>query len=173
MERVEPLADGGWQLQTSGGNIAARHVVVGTGRANTPVIPDWPGLNTFTGELLHSSAYGDAVPYVGKRVLVVGSGASGMDIAHDLATGGAAKVWLAVRTPPNILLRSLPGGIPGDLLLRPMFQLSPSVADTILRFLRLVRLGGISPNSDCPYLRRVPSPQLTGAPSRRPSSTWM
>ena len=144
VERVEPLADGGWQLQTSGGNIAARHVVVGTGRANTPVIPAWPGLNTFTGELLHSSAYGNAVPYVGKRVLVVGSGASGMDIAHDLATGGAAKVWLAVRTPPNILLRSLPGGIPGDLLLRPMFQLSPSVADTIIRFLRLVRLGDLS-----------------------------
>ena len=144
VERVEPLDDGGWQLQTSGGNIAARHVVVATGRANTPVIPEWPGLNTFTGELLHSSAYRNAVPYVGKRVLVVGSGASGMDIAHDLATGGAAKVWLAVRTPPNILLRSLPGGIPGDLLLRPMFQLSPSVADTILRFLRLVRLGDLS-----------------------------
>ena len=144
VERIDPLADGGWQLQTSDGNIAARHVVVATGRANTPVIPEWPGLNTFTGELLHSSAYRNAVPYVGKRVLVVGSGASGMDIAHDLATGGAAKVWLAVRTPPNILLRSLPGGIPGDVLLRPMFHLPPSLADTILRFLRLVRLGDLS-----------------------------
>ena len=142
--RIDPLDDGGWQVQTSGGNIAARHVVVATGRAHTPVIPEWPGLETFAGEFLHSSTYRNAVPYVGKRVLVVGTGASGLDIAHDLAAGGAAKVWLAVRTPPNILLRSLPGGLPGDVVLRPLFHLSPSVADTILLILRSLSLGDLS-----------------------------
>ena len=142
--RIDPLDDGGWQVQTSGGNIAARHVVVATGRAHTPVIPEWPGLETFAGEFLHSSTYRNAVPYVGKRVLVVGTGASGLDIANDLAAGGAAKVWLAVRTPPNILLRSLPGGLPGDVLLRPLFHLSPSVADTILLILRSLSLGDLS-----------------------------
>ena len=40
---------------------------------------------------------------------MVGPGSSGMEIAHELADGGAAKVWLAVRTPPNILLRQGPG----------------------------------------------------------------
>ena len=144
VKRVDPLDDGGWQLHTSDGNIAARHVVVATGRAHTPVVPEWPGLETFAGEFLHSSTYRNAVPFAGKRVLVVGTGASGMDIAHDLATGGAAKVWLAVRTPPNILLRSLPGGLPGDAVLRPLFHLSPTVADTILRFLRSVSLGDLS-----------------------------
>jgi cation diffusion facilitator CzcD-associated flavoprotein CzcO len=144
VERVDPLGGGGWQLLTSDGYIEARHVVVATGRANTPVIPEWPGLNTFKGELLHSSLYRNSLPFAGKRVLVIGSGASGMDIAHDLATGGAAKVWLAVRTPPNILLRKGPRGIPGDVLLRPMFHLPPSVADAILRCLRSLRLGDLS-----------------------------
>lgn len=37
-----------------------------------------------------------------------------MEIAHDVATGGAAKVWLAVRTPPTIISRQGPGGLPGD-----------------------------------------------------------
>jgi hypothetical protein len=67
-----------------------------------------------------------------------------MDIAHDLATGGAAKVWLAVRTPPNILLRNGPWRIPGDVLLRPLFHMPPTLADTILRFLRSLRLGDLS-----------------------------
>ena len=113
------------------------------------------------------------IPYVGKRVLVVGSGASGMDIAGDLVKGRAAKVWLAVRTPPNILLRSLPWGIPGDVVLRPMFHLSPSVADAILWFLRSLSLGRSLRIWVAHYPRRVPSPRLTGAASRRQSSTWM
>ena len=37
-----------------------------------------------------------------------------MEIAYDLAEGGAAKVWLSVRTPPNIVLREGPAGFPGD-----------------------------------------------------------
>lgn len=144
VKRVDPLDDGGWQVQTSGGNIVARHVVIATGRANTPVIPEWPGVDAFTGELLHSSAYRNAEPYSGKRVLVVGAGASGMDIACDLATGGAAKVWMAVRTPPNILLRSLPGGFPGDAFLAPLFHLPVDVADTMLCVLRSTSVGDLS-----------------------------
>ena len=42
-------------------------------------------------------------------------GCSGMEIAYDLAEGGAARVWLSARTPPNILLRQGPGGVPGDM----------------------------------------------------------
>ena len=106
----------GWRLQTSAGDIDARQVVVANGNEHTPRIPEFPGADGSTIEMLHSSAYRNPSPYAGKRVLVVGSGSSGMEIAHDLATGGAAKVWLAVRTPPNIMLRSLPGGLPGDLV---------------------------------------------------------
>ncbi len=95
-------------------------------------------------ETLHSSAYRNPSPYAGKRVLVVGSGSSGMEIAHDLATGGAAKVWLAVRTPPNIMLRSLPGGLPGDLVSLPLFLAPVRFADAVGRAARKANLGDLS-----------------------------
>ncbi|MFG1931055.1 flavin-containing monooxygenase [Mycobacterium sp. NPDC048908] len=144
VERLDPLLGGDWRLQTSNGLVDARHVVIATGRAQIPVLPRWSGLDTYTGDFLHSSTYRSPKPYAGKRVLVVGSGASGMDIAHDLARGGAARVWLAVRTPPNILLRSLFGVVPGDVLLRPLFRLRPTAADAILRTLRLLTVGDLA-----------------------------
>ena len=94
--------------------------------------------------MLHSSAYRNPGPYQAKSVLVVGSGSSGMEIAHDLATGGAAKVWLAVRTPPNIMLRSLPGGLPGDLVSLPLYRLPVRIADAIGRAARRKNLGDLS-----------------------------
>ena len=76
--------------------------------------------------------------------MVVGCGSSGMEIAHDLATGGADKVWLGIRTPPNILLRSLPGGLPGDLVSLPLFRAPVRVADAISRGARRANLGDLT-----------------------------
>ena len=67
-----------------------------------------------------------------------------MEIAHDLATGGAAKVWLAVRTPPNILLRTLPGGLPGDLIANPLYHAPIRFADTIARAARRSAIGDLA-----------------------------
>ena len=75
--------------------------------------PGLAGPREFEGELIHSRDYRNAAPYAGKRVLVVGPGCTGMEIAYDLAEGGAEKVWLAVRTPPNIVMREGPGGCRG------------------------------------------------------------
>lgn len=67
-----------------------------------------------------------------------------MEIAHDLATGGAAKVWMAVRTPPNILLRSLSGGLPGDLISLPLYRLPIRIADAIGRAARRKNRGDLT-----------------------------
>ena len=72
----------------------------------------WAIGGDFGGRLLHASEYERPDPFEGDRVLVVGPGRSGMEIAAELAGHGAAKVWLAVRTPPNIMLREGPGGLP-------------------------------------------------------------
>jgi cation diffusion facilitator CzcD-associated flavoprotein CzcO len=132
----------GWRLVTSTGDIDARQVVVANGNQHTPRSPEWSG--EITGEVLRSSAYRNPGPYQAKSVLVVGSGSSGMEIAHDLATGGAAKVWLAVRTPPNIMLRSLPGGLPGDLVSLPLYRLPVRIADAIGWAARRKNLGDLS-----------------------------
>jgi cation diffusion facilitator CzcD-associated flavoprotein CzcO len=128
VERIDRHCPG-WRLTTSNGDLDARVVVVATGYEHTPFTPDWPGI--FRGELLHSSRYRSPAPYAHKRVLVVGSGSSGMEIAHDLTTGAATKVWLSVRTPPNIMPRSGPAGLPNDVVTIPLFRLPPRIADRI------------------------------------------
>src|SRR4051812_37701267 len=58
-----------WVLRSPGGDITAPYVVVATGHNHTPVLPEWPGADGFSGELLHASRYRNATPYVGKSVL--------------------------------------------------------------------------------------------------------
>ncbi|GLF97319.1 flavin-containing monooxygenase [Streptomyces yaizuensis] len=108
-ENAEAAGDG-WLLHATGGRrLAARTVVVATGYSHTPRIPDWPGLDGYTGKLLHAREYREPSPYRDLDVLVVGVGNTGAEIAVDLARGGAARVRLAVRTPPHILRRSTLG----------------------------------------------------------------
>lgn len=137
--------DDAWLLRTTTGDIRARQVVVATGQQQTPRDPQWPGLSDFTGEVLHSSAYRNAEPYTGRKVLVVGSGSSGMEIAHDLVLGGAQQVWLSVRTPPNIMLRTMPGGrLSGDWVALPLRHAPLRLADAIARSARRSSIGDLS-----------------------------
>ncbi|MFE3472647.1 NAD(P)/FAD-dependent oxidoreductase [Streptomyces sp. B27] len=110
--RINPHPDGSgdWQLTATGGRVLrGRAVVVATGFNHTPRIPEWPGRDTFTGELLHAAEYRNPAPYADKDVLVVGIGNTGAEIAADLTEGGAARVRIAVRTAPHIVRRSTAG----------------------------------------------------------------
>ncbi|MEV5252891.1 NAD(P)/FAD-dependent oxidoreductase [Streptomyces werraensis] len=111
VSRVERTADGtGWLLRATGGReLTGAAVVVATGFNHTPRVPDWPGRDAYTGELLHASQYRNAKPFAGRDVLVVGVGNTGAEIAVDLVEGGASRVRLAVRTPPHIVRRSTAG----------------------------------------------------------------
>ncbi|QES42211.1 monooxygenase [Streptomyces venezuelae] len=108
---LERADDGtGWLLRATGGReLLGSAVVIATGYNHTPHLPDWPGRDTYTGELLHAADYRNAHPYTGKDVLVVGVGNTGAEIAVDLAEGGASRVRLAVRTAPHIVRRSTLG----------------------------------------------------------------
>ena len=132
----------GWRLTTSDGDLNASQVVVATGYLHTPVVPQWPG--TFSGDLMHSSEYRNPTPHKGKRVLVVGSGSSGMEIASDLSTGAAEKVWLSVRTPPNLLPRNGPAGLPNDVISIPLYHLPARIADRIAASARRQAFGDLS-----------------------------
>ncbi|HMI81527.1 MAG TPA: NAD(P)/FAD-dependent oxidoreductase, partial [Solirubrobacterales bacterium] len=99
----------GWRLQTSAGPIRAGAVVIATGHDRVPFVPDWPGREGFAGELLHAAAYRNPAPFRGRGVLVVACGNSGADIAADLAAGGAGRVQVSMRTPPNVFPREFLG----------------------------------------------------------------
>ncbi|MHC1949263.1 NAD(P)/FAD-dependent oxidoreductase [Bradyrhizobium sp. UFLA06-06] len=66
-----------------------RHVVMATGVSGIPNLPDIPGLENFSGKVMHSSRYEDGENWTGKRALVIGTGNSGHDIAQDLHSSGA------------------------------------------------------------------------------------
>jgi cation diffusion facilitator CzcD-associated flavoprotein CzcO len=97
-----------WRVNTNKAAVSAPVVVVATGWADFPYRPVWPGSGTFQGNLIHSSEYRNPSLYVGKRVLVVGFGNSGGEIALDLANAGI-DTTLAVRGPVQILPRDLLG----------------------------------------------------------------
>jgi Pyridine nucleotide-disulphide oxidoreductase len=141
--RIDRIASG-WHLSTTTGDIAARQVVVATGYEHTPKVPDWPGLDTFTGDVLHSSQYRNPDPFVGKRVLVVGAGSSAMEIVHDVATGGACAAWLAVRTSPHIAIRALPGGYPSDYIANRLFDAPIWLADSCSRVAQRLDVGDLT-----------------------------
>jgi cation diffusion facilitator CzcD-associated flavoprotein CzcO len=143
VERIERDADR-WLVHTSGGAHRAPEVIVATAYESEPVRPEWPGRERFAGRILHSCEYRNPIPFEGDGVLVVGPGCSGMEIAYDLATGGAAKVWLAARTPPNILLRRGPAGIPGDIMGRMMLRFPARVGDGLTRVGRKAKLGDLT-----------------------------
>jgi putative flavoprotein involved in K+ transport len=74
---------------------------------------------------------------------VVGPGCSGMEIAYDLAQGGARRVRIAVRTQPNIMLRQA-GGLPGDYPAMVMELLPPRIADAQAALVRRLTVGDLS-----------------------------
>lgn len=79
-----------WQLQirrADGSEYAmeANAVISGTGLLNRPAYPDIPGMDRFKGVMFHSARWDHSVPLEGKRVVQIGTGASGMQIAPQIA----------------------------------------------------------------------------------------
>ncbi len=167
VSRIEPR-DGGWLVRTDRGEpIEVDRVVVATGYNRRPFLPGWRGREDFTGEIVHASAYRNPAPYRGKDVLVVGAGNSGAEIAVDLVEGGAARVRLSVRTPPQIFPRQALG-VPSQAIGICVPHLPVAVGDRLLALLQRVFVGDLSrfgmppagrrPYSD--YLRRDVIPIL-------------
>jgi putative flavoprotein involved in K+ transport len=129
VSRIERDGDA-WRLETAEGPFGAEKVIVATGYNGAPFVPDWPGVDGFTGELLHSSAYRNPQAFHDRDVLVVGVGNSGAEIATDVAEGGTSRARLSVRTPPQILRRAT-AGIPAQLIGIAIRKVPPSWVDPI------------------------------------------
>ncbi|WP_299808274.1 NAD(P)/FAD-dependent oxidoreductase [uncultured Roseibium sp.] len=92
-----------WHIRTSKGAFRAAHLIVATGRERLKSLPDWPGLNDFGGQIIHSADFGKPQDYDGKKVLVIGAGNSGTDVLNHLSRTNPARVWVSVRHGPSIL----------------------------------------------------------------------
>ena len=94
-----------WRVAASDGSIwRARILVVATGGLSVPSLPSLPGRERFAGESFHSARWPADVDLSGRRVAVIGTGASAIQIVPAIAEQ-AATVHLFQRTPPWILPR--------------------------------------------------------------------
>ncbi|MDU0328571.1 NAD(P)/FAD-dependent oxidoreductase [Microbacterium sp. KSW2-21] len=93
-----------WRIDTGSEELLARSLVLACGRLTEPFVPTIPGLESFAGPLFHSARYDHDVDLTGKRVAVVGTGASAVQLVPELARR-AAHVTLFQRTPAWIVPR--------------------------------------------------------------------
>lgn len=100
-----------WRIATTGcegdGSLSASVVVVATGLLSEPSVPELDGLATFAGETFHSGAWRHDVDLAGKRVAVVGTGASVVQFVPAIAPV-AGHLSVFQRTPPWVVPRSNP-----------------------------------------------------------------
>lgn len=94
----------GWRIQTSDGPLAARFVISATGPLHEPLIPEIEGLSSFPGTIFHSAHWNHDHDLTGKRVAVIGSGASAIQFVPEIAPK-VARLELYQRTPPWLLPR--------------------------------------------------------------------
>ncbi len=94
-----------WSVQTTDGDFTAQNVIAAVGALCEPSLPDIPGISGFAGDLFHSSRWDHGVDLSGKRVAVIGTGASAIQIVPAVA-GSVASLDVYQRTAPWILPRA-------------------------------------------------------------------
>ena len=91
-----------WELETCAGPYTARFIIVATGPMHEPVTPALPGLETFRGERFHSAHWDHGVDLRGKRVAVIGTGASAIQFVPAIQPL-AASLTVFQRSAPWVL----------------------------------------------------------------------
>ncbi|MGT2433083.1 flavin-containing monooxygenase [Cupriavidus basilensis] len=117
-----------WLTDTNKGSLRSRYLILGTGGLSEPVVPTLPGIEDFHGERFHSARWNHAFDLRGKRVAVIGTGASAIQFVPEIAAS-VASLSVFQRTPPWIVPR-------GD---RPFTDLRKSVNRWLPGVMRLNR----------------------------------
>ncbi|MFI9767134.1 flavin-containing monooxygenase [Streptomyces sp. NPDC052415] len=93
-----------WDIETTSGNLSADVVVSATGPLSDPKMPDIPGLDSFPGKVFHSARWDHDYDLRGKRVAMVGTGASAIQIVPAIQPE-VSRLTLFQRTPPWVMPR--------------------------------------------------------------------
>lgn len=160
---------GMWDVLTAAGAFRARVLVAATGHLSDPRLPDIPGLADFAGTVFHSARWDHAAPTHGRRVGVIGTGASAIQIVPAIAHD-AGHVTVFQRTAPHVIPRV---DEPFSLAEQQMFERLPETARALRNQLfwgnesrypqrRMVPefLGSIEAVADQHRRTQVPDPRL-------------
>ncbi|MFB4314512.1 flavin-containing monooxygenase [Actinomadura sp. 21ATH] len=160
---------GYWRLSTTRGELAARVVVSACGQLNRPVPPPIPGRGSFRGTAFHSARWDHGTDLAGKRVAVIGTGASAIQIIPEIARE-ARRLTVFQRSAPYVidkpdrayrswekaLLRSVPGT--WELSRARIYSLYESRALGFVKYPRLMEL--LSRRFRQQLEEQVPDPEM-------------
>jgi cation diffusion facilitator CzcD-associated flavoprotein CzcO len=133
----------GWIIESASTSFHADSVVIASGMNADPVMADFSGRENFKGRVVHSAEYVDSAPFRQQRVLVVGMGNTGAEIALDLLEGGA-KPTISLRNGVHVVPRDL-FGIPIQVVALVATSVLPAkVTDTLTPFIFDFALGNLA-----------------------------
>jgi cation diffusion facilitator CzcD-associated flavoprotein CzcO len=140
-----------WRIDTERGALTARFLVCAPGLLSEPKIPAIPGLDGFEGTTVHTARWGDGVDVRGKRVAVVGTGATAIQVVPYLQAE-ASQLTIFQRTPPWVLpLMDRPLSEP----LKRAYRLFPPLQRLARGGVWVLREGLAVPMAKLPALSRV------------------
>jgi cation diffusion facilitator CzcD-associated flavoprotein CzcO len=158
-----------WELETTTGPLAARVLVAAPGLLSEPFNPELPGLDRFEGNCFHTAEWDHSDDLTGKRVALLGSGASAVQVVPEIQPK-VAKLHLFQRTPPWVIphtdhpvaraMRDLYRRVPvlQSLSRAVVYALRESVAVGITRDRRWLKAQEL--NARLHLRRQVPDPDL-------------
>ncbi|HEX2212984.1 MAG TPA: NAD(P)/FAD-dependent oxidoreductase, partial [Mycobacterium sp.] len=144
-----------WHVFTKDGReFVAQFVISGAGCLHIPSIPQFPGLDEFTGATFHSAEWDHSVDITGKRVAVIGTGASAIQIVPEIVKD-VAELQVYQRTPPWVMprpnnpipawMRNLFATVPGTraLMRAGIYWIHEGVGFAMTKQPRLLKIGDL------------------------------
>lgn len=136
VQRAQWDDDGGfWTVWTGdGASYTARFLVTATGFLSQPHTPDFPGMDTFAGKILHTTAWEDGYDFTGKRAAVIGTGATAVQLIPEIAREAKA-LTVFQRTPIWVVPKvdfAIPRPVQGLFARVPLTQKAARLVNTSL-----------------------------------------
>jgi cation diffusion facilitator CzcD-associated flavoprotein CzcO len=140
---VERLENNKWKVTTQNDNVfEVSQVVVATGINRVPFSPTWKGMDNFQGDIVHSRHYKNPKPFLDKKVLLIGMGNTGAELALDLAEH-QVDVSISVRSPVTIVPRDI-NGRPVQLTAKKLAKLPFGIGDWLGSQVRRFVIGDLT-----------------------------
>lgn len=150
-----------WRIRTSRGTLTARFLIAAPGLLSEPKIPDVPGLDEFDGVTIHTAQWGEGPDLRGKRVAVVGTGATAIQLVPHLQAE-VDRLFVFQRTPPWVLPHN---DRAVSRPLRRLYAAVPALQDAARGAVWMIREGLVLPLAIAPALTRIM--RAIGAAQRR------
>lgn len=145
-----------WEVTTNKGEThRARFLIPATGFLSQPHTPDFPGMDDFAGQVVHTAAWPDHVDLAGKRVGIIGTGATAVQLIPELAKQ-ARHLTVFQRTPIYVAPKvdgPIPGPVQQAFARLPLTQKAARLTGTSI--LEVMMVAGVLHYRDLPFAHRI------------------